>query len=156
MYFFSFLHRNSRSCTVPEINAFLHFTEKFKMAAKNSGKTIFVKCCHYTLQIPCGSKLSSKLLYLAPFPRLYVFVFYTESQDGRPKWRKSNFGEKLSVDSVYTVWVKNFVKINPSRTVFKINALLRFMQNSRWPVDSADILQVKNFIESLYLAPFPR
>ena len=31
------------SCTVSEINAFLHFTQKFKMAAKNDGKTIFGK-----------------------------------------------------------------------------------------------------------------
>ena len=34
-FFFSFLHRNSRSRTVPEINAFLHFMQKFNMAAKN-------------------------------------------------------------------------------------------------------------------------
>ena len=68
-FFFSFLHRNSRSCTVPKINLFLHFTQKFKMAAKNGRKAIFVKCRHYTLQIPCGLKLSLKSLYLAPFPR---------------------------------------------------------------------------------------
>ena len=28
-------------CTVSEINALLHLTQKFKMAAKNGGKTIF-------------------------------------------------------------------------------------------------------------------
>ena len=31
------------SCTIFEINAFLHFTQKFKMAAKDGGKTIFGK-----------------------------------------------------------------------------------------------------------------
>ena len=31
------------SCTVSEINAFLHFTKKFKMVAKNGWKTIFEK-----------------------------------------------------------------------------------------------------------------
>ena len=31
------------SHTVSKINAFLHFTQKFKMAAKNGGKTIFEK-----------------------------------------------------------------------------------------------------------------
>ena len=44
---------------IPKINVFLHFTQKFKMAAKNGGKAIFVKCCQYTLQIPCGLKISS-------------------------------------------------------------------------------------------------
>ena len=31
-------------CTVSEINEFLRFTQKFKMAAKNGGKVIFAKC----------------------------------------------------------------------------------------------------------------
>ena len=43
------------SHSVSEINRFLHLTQKFKMAAKS--------------HIPCGSKISSKSLYLAPFPR---------------------------------------------------------------------------------------
>ena len=40
-FFFSFLHGKSRSRTIPEINAFLHFTQKFKRATKNGGKAIF-------------------------------------------------------------------------------------------------------------------
>ena len=65
----------SLSCSVSEINAFFAFyasrsvSEKFKMAAKSGGKTIFGKSHEYTLQIPCGSKILSKSLYLAPFPR---------------------------------------------------------------------------------------
>ena len=94
VFFFSFLHRNSRSCTIPEINAFLHFTKKFKMAAKNGGKAIFVKCRHYTLQIPCGSKLSSKSLYLAPFPRLMHFLHFTQKFKMAAKnGRKAIFGK---------------------------------------------------------------
>ena len=31
------------SCTVSEINTFLHLMQKFKMAAKSGGKAIFVK-----------------------------------------------------------------------------------------------------------------
>ena len=31
------------SCTVSKINTFLNFTQKFKMAAKSGGKTIFAK-----------------------------------------------------------------------------------------------------------------
>ena len=29
------------SCSISEINTFLHFTQKFKMATKSGGKTIF-------------------------------------------------------------------------------------------------------------------
>ena len=57
------------SCSVSEINTFLYFTQKFKMAAKSSRKMIFEESCQQTLQIPCGSKILSKLLYLSPFPR---------------------------------------------------------------------------------------
>ena len=31
------------SCSISEINRFLHFTQKFKMAAKSDRKTIFVE-----------------------------------------------------------------------------------------------------------------
>ena len=57
------------SHSVSEMNAFLRLTQKIKMAAKNSGKMIFEKSCQYPLRIPCGSKFSLKLLYLALFPR---------------------------------------------------------------------------------------
>ena len=57
------------SRTVSEINLFLCFTQKFKMAAKNGRKAILGKSCQYTLLIPSGSKILSKSLYLAPFPR---------------------------------------------------------------------------------------
>ena len=40
------------SHTVSGINAFLHFTQKFKMAAKYGGKTIFGKSHQLTLLIP--------------------------------------------------------------------------------------------------------
>ena len=33
------------SRSVSEMNTFLHFTQKFKMAAKSGGKTIFGKSC---------------------------------------------------------------------------------------------------------------
>ena len=57
------------SRTVSKINVFLPFTQKFKMATKNGRKTIFGKSHQETLKIPCGSKILSILLYLAPFLR---------------------------------------------------------------------------------------
>ena len=59
----------AQSRIVSEINAFLHFTQKFKMATKNGGKMIFGKDLQLTLLVPYLSKLSTKSLYLAPFPR---------------------------------------------------------------------------------------
>ena len=52
------------SPTVSEINVFLRFTQKFKMATKNGGKMIFEKSSQLTLQIPWGSKISLKSLYI--------------------------------------------------------------------------------------------
>ena len=56
------------SHTISEINAFLHFTQKFNMAVKNGRKTMFCKKLQ-TLHIPCGSKSLSKSLNLTPFAR---------------------------------------------------------------------------------------
>ena len=47
------------SRTVSEINVFLHFTQKFKIAAKNGMKLIFGKQLQITLLIPCGPKILS-------------------------------------------------------------------------------------------------
>ena len=70
------------SHTIPNINAFLHFTKKFNMAAKNGGKAIFVKGHQYTLQIPCRLKISLKSLYLADSHTVSkddcIFAFYAE------------------------------------------------------------------------------
>ena len=85
----------SLSCIVSEINTFLCFTQKLKMATKNGGKTIsgkkmvakiglksiFGKNCHITLRIPCRPKISLKLLYLTPFLRYYrTFHFHCEGK----------------------------------------------------------------------------
>ena len=56
------------------------------------------------------------------------FVFNTEIQDGRQKWRENNFGEKLPVDSADTLWVKKFVKIALSHSISEINAFFYFQR----------------------------
>ena len=55
------------SLTISEKNAFLHFTQKFKMGAKNGGKTIFGKKLQINLHIPNGSIILSKSPYLLRF-----------------------------------------------------------------------------------------
>ena len=148
------------------------------MAAKSGGKTIFAKSRQQTLQIPCGSKIWSKSLYLAVseinmflclmqkfkmdaksggktifckkspvdsadilriknFRRNHsislryqdkrVFAFNAEIQDGRQKWQENDFCEKSPVDFADTLWVKNFIKIDLSRSVSEINVFLHFM-----------------------------
>ena len=57
---------------------------------------------------------------------LFFFAAYTEIQDGCPKKRKNDFWGNMSVHSADTLWVKNFVEIALSRTVFKINVFLHF------------------------------
>ena len=53
---------------VSEINALLHFTQKFKMAAKSGGKAFCKKVPIDSADI-LGVQNLSKSLYLAPFPR---------------------------------------------------------------------------------------
>ena len=57
------------SRTVSQINLFCNLRRNSRWPLNNGGKVIFAKCCQYTLQIPCGSIILSKSLYLAPFPR---------------------------------------------------------------------------------------
>ena len=62
------------SCTVEEVEAnlclpFLAKIQKFKMAANFEEGKIFLNCQEYIYQIPCGSKISTKLLYLTQLRR---------------------------------------------------------------------------------------
>ena len=81
------LHNN----TVSEINAFLHFRQRFMMATKSSRKTIFGKKWQMTLCLTWGPKFSAKLLYLTQFlGDKCLFVINTEIQDGGQKWRENH------------------------------------------------------------------
>ena len=75
---------------------------------------------------------------------------------------KTIFAKKSPLDSADTLWVKNFVKIALSRSISKINAFLCLTQKFKMaaksggkmfffceimPVDSADTVRVKNFVE---------
>ena len=86
------------------------------------------------------------------------FAFYAVIQDGHQKCRESDFCNTLPVHSEDTLWVQNFIKITPSRTVSEINALYAEIQDGfqKWwesnfceksPVNSADTLWVENFAE---------
>ena len=91
------------------------------------GKRCFAKSRQYTLYIPCGSKILSKSVYLAPFQDKCVFALYAEIQNGRQKWRENNFWEKSLIQSADNLRVKNLVEIALSCSVSKVNALLYFI-----------------------------
>ena len=120
------------SCTVIEVTTFLPFAQKFKMAIKNGGKTIFGKICQQTLRRVCGSKISSKSLYLTRLSRYMRFcIFYAEIQDGCQKWWENNFWEKTLVDYIDTLRVKNFVEITLSCTVSETLKIFHFQHREK-------------------------
>ena len=65
------------SCTVSKINALLHFTQKFKMAAKSGGKAIFAYSA-YTLWV----RNFIKIALSHTVSEISVFRFHVEIQDG--------------------------------------------------------------------------
>ena len=86
----------------------------------------------YSAEIPCGSKISSKSLYLAGFSRykhFYVLQFLRKIRKFKMAaiFGETNFfcklGQLLCRD---TLRVKNFVEIALSSTVFEIQAFLCF------------------------------
>ena len=107
---------------------FLRKIRKFKMAAIFGETKYFLKIGMATLQeIPCGSKILSKSLYLVRFSRykhFYVLQFLRKIRKfkmaaifGETKFF-SKLGYLLRRD---TLWVKNFVEIALSSTVFEIH-----------------------------------
>ena len=106
-------------CSISELNVFLHFTQKFKMATKNGRKTVCGKsehmdtmgdhkCCQNYFIL---HNFQEKCFILHRFRKKKVFfwgAFYTKIQDG---WRQ-NF----------------FVKIALFHTISEINVFLCFTQ----------------------------
>ena len=91
------LHRFQDKCAFA-------FYVKMQDGCQKWRKAIFAKSCQLTLQIPCGSEILSKSIYLTPFQR--KMWFYAEIQDDRKKWRESDFCKELPVDSRHPVGQK--------------------------------------------------
>ena len=79
----------------------------------------------YSADIPCGSKISSKSLYLAGFPRykhLYVFQFLRKIRKFKMAaiFGETNFFLKIGMDTLQRYPVsQKFVEIALSSTVFE-------------------------------------
>ena len=76
---------------------FLRKIRKFKMAAIWASEFFFENCDGYSAEIPCGSNILSKLLYLARFSRykhfcvLQFFCEKFENSKWSPFWVKQYF-----------------------------------------------------------------
>ena len=123
---------------VSQINVFSVLLKISRWPTKNGGKVNFAKCCQYTLQIPCGSKILSKSLYLAVFNKCEINAFLHFTQ--KFKMAAKSGGKVIFVKSpqytLDTLRVKNFDEIPLSRTVQEIEANLYFSifgENSKWP-----------------------
>ena len=117
---------------------FLRKFRKFKMAAIFGETKIFWKLAKYSAEISCGSKILSKLLYLARFLRYKNFCVLQFLR----KFRKFKMAAILGETKIFwklgkllrrdTLRVKNFVEIALSSMVFEIQAFLCFpyLENS--------------------------
>ena len=103
------------------------------MAAKSGGKMILGKVASRLCKYPVGQKFRQIAFR---FQDKHVFAFKAEIQNVPQKWRENHFWEKLPVDSVDTLWVKNFVEIALSHSVSEINTFLRFMQKFKMAAKS--------------------
>ena len=65
-----------------------------------------------------------------------------------------NFWEKLPVNSMDTLGVKNFIKITQSHTVTEINAFRSFIQKFKMAGTLRMIWESKIALKLLYLVPF--
>ena len=89
-------------------------------------KNFFQNWDNYSAEIPFGSKISSKSLYLAGFSRYKHFCVLQFLRKFRKFKMAAIFGETKFFSKLAwllcrdTLWVKNFVEITLSSTVFEI------------------------------------
>ena len=114
---------------------FCNFCEKFensKWPPFLARQNFFENWHGYSADIPCGSKISSKSLYLAGFSRYKHFCVLQFLRKFRKFKMAAIFGETKFFWKLGKVlrrdilWVKNFVEIALSSTVFEIEAFLCF------------------------------
>ena len=140
------------SRSVSEINAFLHFTQKFKMAAKSDRKRFSGKVASRRCRYPAVQKFCQNHSILLRFQDKGFLDFMQKFKMATKSGGKTSF--------------QNSRQQPISSPISKINAFLHFTPiqdgHQKWqekefweklPVNAADTLRVKNFLpKSLYLA----
>ena len=96
------------SRSVSEINTFLYFMQKFKMAAKSGEKLFLRKVARRLCRYLVCQKFCRNCSISLRFRDKHVFAFNAEIQGGRQKWRENDFCEKSPIDSADTLQIKFF------------------------------------------------
>ena len=125
---------------------------KFKMAAI-FGKTNFFENWHgYSGEIPCGSKISSKSLYLARFSRYKHFCVLQFCE----KFENSKWPPFFARNFLFENWHGYSAEIPCGSKISSKWPPFLARQNffGNWHGYSADTLWVKNFVENSKLPPF--
>ena len=112
------------SHTVSKINTFLHFMQTFKMVAKIEGQTIFGKKCQITSIYSMGKKFCRN----RTVSEINAFLHFSQKFKMAAKISGKILSGKKWHMTVYTLWVKNYIKITLSRMLSKINAFFCFTQ----------------------------
>ena len=111
---------------------FCNFCKKFKNSKWPpflARQKYFENWDNYSADITCGSKISSKLLYLVRFSRykhfkaflcFAIFAKNSKIQNGRHFWQDKTFFKNGISTPQRNLRVKNFVEIALSSTVFEI------------------------------------
>ena len=111
---------------------------------------------------PVDQKLRQKFLLSRSVSKINLFSCFTQKFKMATKSGGENdFCEKWPVDSGDIVRLKNFIEIALSHSISEISGFLHLMLKfkmatksggkndfcEKWPVDSGDIVRLKNFIE---------
>ena len=142
------------SCTISEINAFLHFTQKFKMAAKYGGKTIFGKSRQLTLLTHWGSKTSNKIALSCTISKINASLRFAQKFKMPTKMaRKTIFGKSHQLTLLIPWGLKLLTKSFYHAQFYVFYAEIqdghqKWRENDLWemsPVDSADTVEGQKF-----------
>ena len=111
------------SHTISKMNTLLRFTQKFKRAAKSGWKAIFAKKSPVDSAYILWDKKFCRNRCITHCFRVFL-MFHAEIQDGRQKWRESDFCKKSPVHSGHPGGRK--FRQNRSCTIKEIEANLCF------------------------------
>ena len=127
------------SLTVFEIFTLFHLPQKSKMAAKSGENRNFSPFHRTLLYYHAGQKFARNRSISYGFRDIHTFSFSAKIQDGRQKWRKSNFfpfaqdtlvlpcGSKICLKSLYLL------------RFWRYSHFFIFRKNPRWPSKVAKI-----------------
>ena len=87
---------------------------------------------------PVGQKYAQNRSISYGFRDIDTFSFSAKIQDGRQKVAKIEIFPHWTGDSCTTMWVKNFLEIALSLTVFEILTLFHFPRKSKMAAKSAE------------------